>query len=108
MITNQLHQPAPLDLSQSKIETTDPVVAAYYRAAFYEVKSRYEDNRYIFTIDVDKIKSSYTAEEIEERQLVLMNFIAFFNSNMNLLSLLEKKLLADTSERSIISEGAGA
>jgi hypothetical protein len=97
---NQLHQPAPLDLSQTKIETTDPVVAAYYRAVFYEVKNRYEDNRFIFTIDVAKIKSRYTAEEIENRQLVLMNFIAFFNSNMNLLSLLEKKLSDEASERS--------
>jgi hypothetical protein len=100
MTSNQLHQPTPLDLSQSKIETTDPVVAAYYRAAFYEVKNRYEDDRFIFTIDVDKIKSRYTKYEIENRQLILMNFIEFFNSNMNLLSLLEKKLSDNAPERS--------
>ena len=87
----QLTQPAPLDLTKSVIETTDPMTAAYYRACFYEVKNRYENDRFIFTIDVETIKTKYTEKEIESRQWVLMNFIEFFNGNMELLALLKKK-----------------
>ena len=85
-----LTQPQPLDLTQSKIETTDPIVAAYYRAAFYEVKNRHENDQFIFTIDVDAIKEKYTEEEIESRQWTLMNFFQFYNSNMNLVDLAER------------------
>ena len=85
----QLKQPQPLDLTKSRIETTDLLTAAYYRAAFYEVKARKEDGKQIYTIDVDAIVKKFSTEQIDSRQWILMNFIEFYNGFLELEQLLE-------------------
>ena len=82
-----LKQPEPLDLTQSKIETTDPLVSAYYKACFYDVVPRIENGEIVYTINIDKTKSRYSKEKIEHTQSVLMNFIEFYNGHRELTDL---------------------